>query len=202
MTTKPLTKPQCEAIYLRRLPAYRALASMPPSNHWPNRQEPFDWQKSEITRFIRGYLPDATKSEVRNMIQSARSDLGLIGFVRGTRCWVGTGDTSKLRCVPQALGGVRQREGCGTKSVGQVILADLDDQAVAALVDGFNAVVGLWNGQKQSYDFMPDCRTRLKSAKLWMACKGRMSPAMQVRVQVALQNRNAAARAATAPTAI
>ena len=174
-TPKPLNKLQCEAIYQRRLPVYRALATMPPANHWPNRPQPFNWRESEIAIFVRRHLPDATKTEVRNIIQTAQRTVGLIRFDRTARLWVGTGDFSKLE---------RRTRTAAVPSLSATYASVAD-----ALVGGFEATCGRWNGLRRAFDEVPDLRTRREALKVWLAYKNRMPLALYRRVTTTLRER-------------
>lgn len=82
---------------LRRLPIYNALATMPPLSHWPDRSQPFSYERSEVIRFI-------METGKLNLLQagqvfaraSRKNDFNLIKCDPETKLWSGTGDTSKI----------------------------------------------------------------------------------------------------------
>ncbi len=187
-----MTKAQIQTIRARRLPVYRALANMQPLSHWLDRSQPFQWEKSEVVRFICAILPDATKNEVRKIFHAAAYQFDVILFDRASLRWIGTLDTSKLRCpqhteeryprIAMPMGRLEGLPICG------YIPPDLDDLAEAAIIGGFSAMRGVWNRRTQAYDEVPDVQARIEAFFLWSDYKDRMPLAMCLRIHAAMLN--------------
>lgn len=71
---------------------------MPPLSHWPDRSQPFEYEKSEVIQWIRKLLRKRDPIEDAVYVFQFSSHLNAIVFDRETKLWQGNvtwADTSK-----------------------------------------------------------------------------------------------------------
>lgn len=61
----------------------KAIESMPPLSHYPDRTQPFSWSDSEVVRFI------TSRPEVQQYLFEHAKEKGFISFDSTTLKWVG-----------------------------------------------------------------------------------------------------------------
>lgn len=68
----------------RRVAACEILRGMPPLSHWPDRSQPFDWNKSEVAEWIKAHIDN----DVQYVFEFGKS-LDALKFDRETKLWRG-----------------------------------------------------------------------------------------------------------------